>query len=76
MNLEYYGIDWVAMLLTVIAIYLLGNKHWFGFALMIGGNLCWIALGVLSDSIALMVANAVFIGMNVRGIWKWHGEAA
>lgn len=74
MELEYYGIDWAAMALTVIAIYLLGNKHWAGFALMIGGNLCWIVLGLLSDSIALMIANVVFIGMNVRGIWKWRQE--
>lgn len=74
MNLEYFGIDWVAMVLTVVAIYLLGNKHWAGFAMMIGGNLCWIVLGLLSDSIALMVANAVFIGMNVRGIRRWRAS--
>jgi nicotinamide riboside transporter PnuC len=76
MELEYYGIDWLAMVLTVVAIYLLGNKHWAGFALMIGGNLCWIVLGVLSDSIALMIANAVFVAMNLRGIRKWQREEA
>jgi nicotinamide riboside transporter PnuC len=76
MELEYYGIDWLAMVLTVVAIYLLGNKHWAGFALMIGGNLCWIVLGVLSDSIALMIANAVFVAMNLRGIRKWQDEEA
>lgn len=76
MEFEYYGIDWVAMVLTVVAIYLLGNKHWTGFIFMIGGNLCWIVLGALSDSIALMVANTIFIGMNLRGIWKWHHEEA
>jgi hypothetical protein len=43
---------------------------------MIGGNLCWIVLGVLSDSIALMIANAVFVAMNLRGIRKWQGEEA
>ncbi|MDZ7781730.1 MAG: nicotinamide mononucleotide transporter [Halioglobus sp.] len=74
MEFEYYGIDWAAMALTVIAIYLLGNKHWIGFVLMIAGNLCWIILGLLSDSVALMIANLVFIGMNVRGIWKWRQE--
>jgi nicotinamide riboside transporter PnuC len=76
MELEYHGIDWLAMVLTVVAIYLLGNKHWAGFVLMIGGNLCWIVLGALSDSIALMVANAVFVAMNLRGIRKWQREEA
>jgi nicotinamide riboside transporter PnuC len=76
MELEYHGIDWLAMALTVVAIYLLGNKQWTGFVLMIGGNLCWIVLGILSDSIALMIANAVFVAMNLRGIRKWQNEEA
>jgi hypothetical protein len=40
--MNYYGIDWLAMLLTVLAIYLLGNKARYGFVLMILGNVCWV----------------------------------
>lgn len=68
---QYYGIDWVAMLFTMIAIWQLGNQQRMGFILMIIGNLCWIGLGVFTASIALIVANSVFAGMNVRGILKW-----
>jgi hypothetical protein len=70
----YYGLDWLAMFLTLFAIYLLGNKRRLGFVVMIAGNLSWIAMGVLAESIAMIVANFVFGVMNVRGIIKWSQE--
>jgi hypothetical protein len=70
----YYGIDWLAMLLTLIAIYLIGNKSRIGFYLMIFGNLCWIALGLLSQSIAMIIANFLFVIMNIRAIILWAEE--
>ena len=72
----YYGIDWLAMLLTLIAIYYIGNKAKSGFSLMIAGNICWIVLGFLSSSIAMVIANILFAGMNVRAISKWTQEDA
>ncbi|WP_396589340.1 PnuC protein [Bermanella sp. R86510] len=68
---QYFGIDWLAMVLTFFAIWQIGNRNKFGFILMIMGNLCWIALGYMTDSLAMMVANATFIAMNVRAIVKW-----
>ena len=70
----YNGVDWLAMLLTLVAIYLIGNKARSGFILMIIGNLCWVALGVLSQSAAMIIANVVFAGMNVRAIILWSNE--
>ena len=72
---QYYGVDWIAMLFTLVAIYQLGNKQRSGFVLMIIGNSFWIGLGVFTASLALIVANAVFAAMNVRGLWKWSREA-
>lgn len=71
---RYYGSDWVATVLTMIAIYLLGNKRKVGFVIMILGNLCWVALGVIVHSIALVIANVVFIIMNLRGFVKWSSR--
>lgn len=73
---QYYGVDWLAMLFTLVAIYQLGNKQRSGFVLMIIGNSFWIGLGVFTASLALIVANAIFAGMNVRGIIKWSREHA
>jgi len=67
----YFGIDWVAMFFTFIAIYLLGNQSRAGFATMMCGNTCWLIVGMLSGSIAMVIANAVFFAMNARGWVKW-----
>ena len=70
-HVQYYGIDWLAMALTLVAIYLLGNKSRAGFGTMMCGNLCWMGLGVLTGSLALVIANLTFFSMNVRGFVKW-----
>ncbi len=72
--LNYYGVDWLAMVFTMVAIYQLGNRQRIGFVLMILGNLCWIGLGVFTASLALIVANSIFAAMNVRGWWKWRQQ--
>lgn len=69
--LKYFGVDWLAMMLTFAAIYLLGNKSRGGFALMMCGNGCWVVIGVLSGSLAMALANIVFLTMNLRAWFKW-----
>ena len=68
---RYYGVDWLAMAFTFTAIYLLGNKSRHGFATMMCGNVCWIAVGAFTSSLAMVVANAVFLAMNTRGWIRW-----
>ncbi|CAM3417196.1 nicotinamide mononucleotide transporter [Parendozoicomonas haliclonae] len=69
--LNYYGIDWIAMVLTFLAIWQIGNKNKIGFLLMMGGNSSWIAIGYLSESMAMIIANIIFFSMNLRAIIKW-----
>jgi hypothetical protein len=68
---KYYGTDWIAMILTMIAIYMIGNRQRFGFIFMITANVCWLIVGVLTQSFALLVANVVFSTMNIRAFVKW-----
>lgn len=68
---QYYGIDWIAMVLTFLAILQIGNKNKIGFVLMICGNTSWITVGYLTGSIAMIIANIIFLLMNVRAIIKW-----
>lgn len=68
---QYFGIDWLAMSLTFVAIWLLGNKSRHGFLIMMAGNLCWSAIGLWAHSYAMIVANLGFFSMNVRGYLKW-----
>ena len=67
----YSGVDWFAMTVTLIAIYFIGNHSKSGFYLMIVGNLAWIALGFLSHSLAMIIANLLFAIMNIRAIYLW-----
>ncbi|MCE2571214.1 nicotinamide mononucleotide transporter [Motilimonas eburnea] len=68
---QYHGIDWLALVLTFLAIWQIGNKNKIGFILMMCGNTSWIAIGFLSDSMAMMMANVIFFTMNVRALVKW-----
>lgn len=69
--LIYYGVDWLAMILTFIAIYYIGEMRWIGLVIMIGGNACWVGMGILTHSVAMVVANVAFAFMNVLALYKW-----
>lgn len=68
---QYYGVDWIAMVLTFLAIWQIGNKNKIGFVLMMFGNSTWIVVGYLTGSLAMVIANLIFISMNIRAIIKW-----
>ena len=68
---QYRGLDWLAMFLTFGAIYLLGNRSRAGFVVMMAGNLCWSVIGIWAGSYAMVLANAGFFAMNLRGFLKW-----
>jgi hypothetical protein len=68
---KYYGLDWIAMALSLFAVYLLGNRNKWGFISFIISNAIWVYVGYLTDSFAIAVGNAVFLIMNSRGWLKW-----
>jgi hypothetical protein len=70
-SLEYFGVDWAAMVFTFVAIYLLGNQSRAGFPVMMCGNSCWVVVGLLAYSAAMVLANVVFFLMNLRGLLRW-----
>jgi hypothetical protein len=68
---QYFGLDWLGMILTFAAIYLLGNKSRSGFVVMMLGNLCWALIGGWANSYAMVAANLAFFAMNARGYIRW-----
>ena len=56
-----YGLDWLAMMFTFFAIYTLGNKKRNGFFIMMLGNASWIIIAIRVDSLAMVLANLVFL---------------
>lgn len=71
----YYGLDWLAMAASLLAVYLLGQKNRMGFLAFIAANATWIGVGVLAASYGIVVGNGVFLALNARGWWKWRAPA-
>jgi hypothetical protein len=71
--LKYYGLDWLAMALSLLVVYLLGNKNKNGFLSFSTANVLWIFLGfALMNSLGIAIGNAVFLIMNIRGYISWN----
>jgi hypothetical protein len=71
--LMYYMLDWLAMLASLLAVYLIGNKNRLGFLSFVVANVLWIVLGLfLIHSIGIALGNACFLIMNTRGFLAWE----
>lgn len=70
---KYYGFDWAAMAFTFLSLYRLGDGRRDGFVFGLLANVCWAVFGVMAESIANPLANAVFLYMNIRGYRRWRG---
>ena len=73
--LNYYGLDWLAMSLSILAVWMLGNKNKFGFLVFVTANALWVALGLtLIHSYGIVVGNLFFLVSNARGFANWRRE--
>lgn len=69
----HYGVDWLAIILSLYAAYLLGNKQKIGFIVFAISNLFWIVLGLFfMSSYGMALGNLAFFIINVRGFIQWH----
>ncbi len=73
----YYGLDWLGMALSLLAVYQLGNRKRYGFLTFIAGNAIWVYLGLYPmQSLGVAVGNGIFLVLNGRGYLKWKKEAS
>lgn len=74
---SYYGLDWLAMALSLLAVWLIGNKNQWGFIVFICANLLWIVLGMtLLNSLGILLGNFFFLVTNIRGFVRWNRNAS
>lgn len=71
---QYYGIDLLATALTFVGIYLIGNKVRNGFIIAGLGNAFWAIMGLITQSVGLVIANVVIIGLYGRGYLNWRQQ--
>lgn len=73
--LVHYGVDWLAIGMSLYSVYMLGNKNRWGFILFAASNVLWIFLGLTwMSSIGMAVGNFAFMIINIRGFFRWHQE--
>ena len=72
--MNYYGIDWLATGFALLATYSLGNHERRGFQAFIIANLCWMVVGVMASSAAIVLGNLTFLAINFRGWKRWQRE--
>jgi hypothetical protein len=72
-------LQWPAMLVTLLAAYLIGSKRAgrrvFGFGTFIVSNILWIIWGIHDEAWALIALQAALMATNIRGIFKNEPEA-
>lgn len=69
---KYKGVDWLAMFSTVLSIYYLGRRMKRGFLFGVVGNVAWLIFGVMTASVANVIADLIYIGMNIHAWRKWQ----
>ncbi len=69
--LKYYGLDWVAAVLVIIGIYLIGNKKRSGFLFSMLGVVANFLVSVIIDSVPYIALNIILFTLQLRGYIKW-----
>jgi hypothetical protein len=69
---QYYGSDWVGMILMCLSIYYLGNQQRVGFVIGIGSCMGWFVFGILTGSIPDIVTQFIVTAMHIRGFVQWR----
>jgi hypothetical protein len=67
-------IQWPAMVVTVVAAWLVGSqskrRRAIGFWVFLASNVLWIVWGVPAHAYALIVLQVALAVMNIRGVGK------
>ena len=74
-DMQYYGIDWLATVAGLTGVYLLGSRKRYGFLVMMVASTSWFTVGVFINSLPLMLGSVVFFALHLRGWFKWSREA-
>lgn len=75
LEMQYYGIDWLATVAGLTGVYMIGSKNKYGFLIMMIASLSWMTVGFMIWSLALILGSGVFFCLHVRGWLRWRREA-
>ena len=70
--LRYNGADWTGFALTLCSLHLLGDHKRVGFLLGAAASVAWALFSWQAESTPTLIANGVFLTLNLRGWSKWR----
>ncbi len=68
---HYFGVDWFAMIMTLLFLYLIGNKKRYGFIFYLLGNIAWMYVNATAKIWPGVILNITLIILNFRAYIKW-----
>ena len=71
---NYYGLDWLAMVLGFLGMWLLGKKLKVAFLFTAAAMIAGFLASILANQYGFIVSNAVLFTIAVRNYILWHKE--
>jgi hypothetical protein len=68
-------LSWGGCILLLIALSLIGDKKKVGFYIALIAESMWVAWGLMTHSMALVVMSIFIMVMYVRAIWAWGKDS-
>ena len=72
--MNYYGLDWLAMLCGLYGTYLIGQKSKWAFVVCIVAGICGLTVALISMQFGFLVYNAIVIVLYFRSLRAWSRE--
>jgi nicotinamide riboside transporter PnuC len=69
--LQYYGLDWLSMILGFTGAWMITEKRPIGFLFTILSVLFALATALMANQYGFVIANIISIGIAGRGYYKW-----
>ena len=66
--------QYLAGLLELIGIVMIGNKNKWGFIVFVAGAVAWVYIALTTPMYGLLIPVIPAIGLNIRNFVKWYRE--
>lgn len=71
MILDILTNDWVAGIMILTSIFLIGEKLWYGWIFSIIGQIMWIYIGFDKEVYGMVFLNAAMMIIAFRSLYQW-----
>lgn len=72
--LQYYGLDWLALVMGLSGSWLIGSMNRYGFFFSICACLCGFSVAIMAHQYGFVLYNVILISFATRGYIRWGRE--